>query len=75
MSVYEAATALAREIAANSPLAVRGTKAVLAANERLSVEEGLDFVATWNTLYLNSNDLREALTAFVERRPPDFTGS
>ena len=31
MSVYEAATALAGEIAANSPLAVRGTKAVLAA--------------------------------------------
>ena len=45
MSVYEAATALAREIAANSPLAVRGTKAVLAANERTTVEEGLDFVA------------------------------
>jgi enoyl-CoA hydratase len=72
--VYAAALAMAAEIAANSPLAVRGTKAVLAANEGRSVEEGLDFVARWNTLYLASNDLREAMTAFLERRPPVFRG-
>ncbi len=71
---YDAAVALAREIAANSPLAVRGTKAVLAANEGRSVEEGLDFVARWNTLYLSSNDLSEAMSAFVERRAPEFRG-
>jgi enoyl-CoA hydratase len=72
--VYEAALALAKEIAANSPLAVQGTKAVLAANEGRSVDEGLDFVARWNTMYLASNDLREAMTAFIERRPPVFRG-
>jgi enoyl-CoA hydratase len=72
--VLEAAYQLAGEIAANSPLAVRGTKAVLAANEGRSVEEGLDFVARWNTMYLQSNDLREAMTAFVERRAPTFPG-
>ena len=36
------------EIAANSPLAVQGTKAVLAASEGRTVAEGLDYVATWN---------------------------
>lgn len=72
--VLEAAYELAREIAANSPVAVRGTKAVLAANDGRTVEEGLDFVARWNTMYLQSNDLREAMTAFVERRSPEFTG-
>ena len=72
--VYAAAQALARTIAANSPLAVRGTKAVLAANEGRSVDEGLEFVAQWNTMYLQTNDLREAITAFIERRPPVFRG-
>ena len=39
------------EIAQNSPLAVQGTKAVLAANDGRSVDEGLEFVARWNTMY------------------------
>ena len=65
---------LALEIAENSPLAVQGTKAVLAANDGRSVDEGLDFVARWNTMYLQSNDLREAMMAFMEKRPPVFQG-
>ncbi len=72
--VYRAALVMANEIAANSPLAVQGTKAVLAANDGRTVAEGLEFVARWNTMYLQSNDLREAMTAFVEKRPPIFTG-
>jgi enoyl-CoA hydratase len=72
--VYATALALAAEIAANSPLAVQGTKAVLTANEGRTVDEGLDFVARWNTMYLASNDLREAMTAFLEKRPPVFRG-
>lgn len=74
VGVYDAATELARQIAANSPLAVQGTKAVLAANDGRTIDEGLDFVARWNTMYLESNDLREAMTAFIERRPANFTG-
>ncbi len=72
--VLGAATQLANEIAANSPLAVQGTKAVLAANDGRTINEGLDFVARWNTMYLQSNDLREAMTAFVEKRAPSFSG-
>ena len=72
--VHKAAHALAAEIAANSPIAVQGTKAVLAANEGRTVAEGLDYVATWNAGMLASDDLVEAMTAFMEKRPPKFTG-
>jgi enoyl-CoA hydratase len=72
--VLKAARALAAEIAANSPIAVQGTKAVLAANEGRTVAEGLDYVATWNAGMLASDDLIEAMTAFMEKRTPKFTG-
>jgi enoyl-CoA hydratase len=72
--VLKAARALAGEIAANSPIAVQGTKAVLAANEGRTVAEGLDYVATWNSGMLASDDLVEAMTAFMEKRTPKFTG-
>ena len=72
--VHKAARSLAGEIAANSPIAVQGTKAVLAANEGRTVAEGLEYVATWNAGMLASDDLVEAVTAFMEKRPPKFTG-
>jgi enoyl-CoA hydratase len=73
-AVHKAAQTLAADIASNSPIAVQGTKAVLAANEGRSVAEGLDYVATWNAGMLASDDLTEAVTAFMEKRTPRFTG-
>jgi enoyl-CoA hydratase len=74
-AVLEDARAMAAEIAANSPLAVQGTKAVLAACEDRTVAEGLDYVATWNSAFLASDDLAEAMAAFLEKRPANFTGN
>ena len=73
--LMKAAADLAAEIAANSPLAVQGSKAVLAATETMSTDEALDYAALWSAAFLNSNDLREAVTAFVEKRPPEFDGT
>jgi enoyl-CoA hydratase len=73
-AVVGAARAMAAEIASNSPLAVEGTKAVLTAGEGRSVAEGLDYVATWNSGFLQSDDLIEAMTAFVAKRAPEFRG-
>jgi enoyl-CoA hydratase len=73
-AVLAGARALADEIAANSPLAVQGTKAVLVASADRSVAEGLEYVATWNAGSLASDDLVEAMRAFMEKRPAQFTG-
>ena len=39
------------------------------------MEQALDKAAQWNAAYLISDDLTEAITAFVEKRKPDFTGT
>jgi enoyl-CoA hydratase len=73
-AVLKDGLAMAAEIAANSPLAVQGTKAVLAVGEGRSVAEGLEYVAAWNAGFLASDDLAEAMAAFMEKRPAVFTG-
>lgn len=69
-----AALAMAREIAANPPLTVRGVKQVLAFGEGRPPGDGLAYVAAWNAAFLQSEDLGEAFSAFLARRPPTFNG-
>ncbi|MCR9278673.1 MAG: enoyl-CoA hydratase-related protein [Pseudomonadaceae bacterium] len=71
-----AAQQIAGEIAGNAPLAVRGTKFVLQQSEELTTEQSLLLNALWTmTTSLNSNDLKEAMLAFTQKRPPVFSGS
>jgi enoyl-CoA hydratase len=74
-AVHKAAAHLAGDIAANSPLAVQGSKAVLRANAGQSVDAALDYVALWNAAFIHSNDFAEAVNAFLEKRDPNFTGT
>ncbi|MCB9568231.1 MAG: crotonase/enoyl-CoA hydratase family protein [Myxococcales bacterium] len=69
-----AARALAEEIAANPPLTVRGTKEVMRFSEGKDPREGLAYVAAWNSAFLASEDLGEAVSAFFGKRPPSFKG-
>lgn len=69
-----AAHATAAEIAANSPLTVRGIKDVLDEQRTDAVAASLRYVAAWNSAFLPSRDLKEAVTAMFEKRPPNFTG-
>jgi enoyl-CoA hydratase len=73
-AVLNAALDLANQIAANSPLAVQGSKAVLNAARRHKVQQDLDHVALWNAAFLYSDDLGEAIQAFIEKRPPQYKG-
>ena len=65
---------MARQIANNPPLAVQGIKQVLAHGDERRILEGERFAAVWNSAFLASRDLMEAMTAFMEKRPPRFTG-
>lgn len=69
------AAAMAEEIAANSPLVVQGAKQVLRAGKNMSIEDALDYMAVWNAGFLTSNDLQEAITAYMEKRPPEYDGT
>ncbi len=69
-----AAMELGSEIAANSPLAVQGSKHIVKGNDGRTVGEALDYVALWNSSFIHSNDITEAMAAHLERRPPDFKG-
>lgn len=74
-SLMAAARELAAEVAANSPLVTQGVKRILQANDGRTVDQALDYVAQWNSSFLLSNDLEEAMSAFMERRDPDYTGT
>jgi len=69
-----AAAAMAREIAENAPLTVRGVKDVLDFGREHGVADGLAYVAAYNTAFLASEDLGEAMAAFMEKREPRFQG-
>ncbi len=65
----------ALEIAANPPLAVQASKDVLNYCVGKSIADGLKYVASVSCNIVPSRDLLEAITAFAEKRKPEFTGS
>ena len=74
--LLEAAYALGAQIADNSPLGVRLTKAALAANvDAPSLAAALELENRNQVLATRTADMREALGAFLEKRPPVFTAT
>jgi enoyl-CoA hydratase/carnithine racemase len=65
---------LAAQIAACPPLTVQGTKEVIIYSRDHGIEAGLQYVAQKNAAALPSEDLYEAVTAFMEKREPVFKG-
>jgi enoyl-CoA hydratase/carnithine racemase len=66
------ATTLAQTIGAQPPLAVRGVKRAVDAAGVLPVADGLVVEAEAQAVCLKSADMREAISAFVEQRPPKY---
>ena len=63
---------LAAQIADKSPVASRGTKEIIRYMRDHRVDDGLEYVATWNAAMLQSADLRVAMTAHMNKQKPDF---
>ncbi len=62
----------AAEIASKSPMAIWGTKRAMNFGRDHTVADGLEFIANWNASALDSDDMKEAMTAQMEKRPAEF---
>ncbi len=71
-AMLEAVMEIAHEIAGHSPIAVWGSKEMLNHARDHSVEEGLNYIATWQTGMLRTEDVKEAYLAMREKREPVF---
>jgi enoyl-CoA hydratase len=63
---------IAREIAAQSPLAVWGTKEMINYGRDHTVADGLNYIATWQTGMFQGYDMMEAFKAKADGRDPVY---
>ncbi len=66
---------MAREIAANPPLAVQGAKDVFLFNDGVPMDQALDYNAARSSMIMPSEDIVEAVTAHVQKREGKFKGA
>jgi enoyl-CoA hydratase len=71
-ALLDGVMAIAREIASKSPVAVRGTKEMIRYMHDHRVDDGLEYIATWNAAMLQSVDLRVAMAAHMSKQKPEF---
>jgi enoyl-CoA hydratase len=67
-SLMTGALKLAEEIADNSPAAVKGTKRILNYMEDHSVDDGLKYVAAWNSAFFNTKEIQDAFVKSMEKQ-------
>eukprot|EP00405_Crypthecodinium_cohnii_P013988 CAMPEP_0206451628 /NCGR_PEP_ID=MMETSP0324_2-20121206/19457_1 /ASSEMBLY_ACC=CAM_ASM_000836 /TAXON_ID=2866 /ORGANISM="Crypthecodinium cohnii, Strain Seligo" /LENGTH=276 /DNA_ID=CAMNT_0053921551 /DNA_START=52 /DNA_END=882 /DNA_ORIENTATION=+ len=68
----KAALEIAKQIIANSPVAVAGTKKNLNFARDHQVAESLDYVRTWNACMIQSEDLKKAMKAAMSKSKPTY---
>ena len=73
--VLEEATLLANQIAAKGPIAIRYVKQAVDSTDRLDIDAGLAMEASLFGLCFASEDQKEGMTAFMEKRSAQFSGT
>ena len=70
--MLEAVMAIAKQIAANSPLAVTGAKRMVNYARDHSTADGLDYIATWNASMLDGDAIRQTFMAQAKGDQPEY---
>jgi enoyl-CoA hydratase len=65
---------LAARIEANAPVAVRESRRVVYEAMNQDEEAGWSLSAKAMAVAMSSEDMKEGLTAFIEKRPPNWAG-
>jgi len=73
--LQDAATRLGREIAANAPLAVQGSKRMMRMGMNETFNDHVHHVYLQLLPLFQSDDFKEGMQSFMEKRDPDFKGS
>ena len=71
-ALLEGVLDIARDIASKSPIAIAGTKEMISYMRDHRIDDGLEYVATWNAAMLQSTDLRVAMAAHMSKQKPEF---
>ena len=74
-AALEAALELARDIAGNAPLAVRSARKVVLATRSMTDSEAMALLTAEYAALQQTADYREGPRAFLEKRPPRWTGT
>lgn len=73
-ALHEETLAIARRIAGNGPIAVRQAKQAIARGMQMSLADGLAFEIEAYNRMVPTQDRREGILAFNEKRKPNFRG-
>ena len=65
---------IARKIAEKPPLAIKMVKRALNATRTMGLEDGLRYEVALASLLFSTEDAKEGLRAFLEKREPEFKG-
>uniref|UniRef100_A0A2C9JJ34 Delta(3,5)-Delta(2,4)-dienoyl-CoA isomerase, mitochondrial n=1 Tax=Biomphalaria glabrata TaxID=6526 RepID=A0A2C9JJ34_BIOGL len=72
-TLLEAAILIAEQIASKSPVAVQGIKVNSVYSRDHGVYQGLEYMATWNSTMLQSEDVGKAVSAAIQKETPVFS--